>query len=83
MHLLANPLPEVEGEGARGNEEEETRPLDREVVCQVVDALFERQASPSSRSTALLCTRCASVASVAAFLHCRHVREVVTRFSSS
>ena len=54
MHLLANPPPEGEGEGARQEEDEEARPLDREVVAQVVDALFDRCA----RSLAVICTVC-------------------------
>ncbi|KAL4420809.1 hypothetical protein ABPG75_010465 [Micractinium tetrahymenae] len=42
MHLLANPPPEEGGEGGQREEEEEARPLEREVVSQVVDALFDR-----------------------------------------
>lgn len=51
MHLLANPAPEGEGEGGQREEEEEARPLDREVVAQVVDALFDRQACVVARFT--------------------------------
>ncbi|KAL4451286.1 hypothetical protein ABPG77_009358 [Micractinium sp. CCAP 211/92] len=53
MHLLANPAPEGEGEGGQREEEEEARPLDREVVAQVVDALFDRVAVLSDWSLLL------------------------------
>ncbi|EFN51942.1 hypothetical protein CHLNCDRAFT_139605, partial [Chlorella variabilis] len=46
MHLLANPPQELPGGGGEEGQEEEGReaaPLDREVVAQVVDALFDRR----------------------------------------
>lgn len=46
MHLLANPVSEpgytALAGGSKGQEEREAVPLEREVVAQVVDALFNR-----------------------------------------
>lgn len=60
MHLLANPPAGQGGEGAMEEEEEagrEVEPLEREVVAQVVDALFDRCA----------CMACAGGACTAAW----------------
>lgn len=46
LHLLANLPPEQGGEAAAAEEAADVRPLEREVVAQVVDALFDRWVLP-------------------------------------